>query len=365
MIWFQYLTFFFASFVVSWVISRRLPARFSELGIVDKKSLPRKIPTAGGIAIAVSFILVVAISVFFYPEGIGDTYQRVTGLIVAAMVIALLGLYDDLYHASPAVKLLVQIIAAVILVASGLGMEKLTNPFAHVSTNPGSSVLLGTWGNLLLVGWILLLTNAVNIIDGLDGLASGICLISAMTMFTISHIFGETTLAALSLILVGSIFGFIGQNLPPAKIYLGDTGSLFLGFVLAAISITERRKGSVTVTLLVPVIVAAIPILDIFFSFFRRIFSWKNPFEGDELHTHHRLLSLGLSPEQINRMIYLVSIYLGINAGVLAFFPKETTIIVMILLAIGMLMAIEFIRSIPAKGGGKDKGKNIDKIVGE
>ena len=361
------MSFFFASFVTSWVLSRRLPARFTEMGIVDKKSLPRKIPTAGGLAIVISFILVVAISAFFYPEGIGETYKRLGGLLIAATLIALLGIYDDVYNATPVVKLLVQLLAATILVASGLGMERLTNPFsATIVTNiPESSVTLGIWGNVILVLWIVLLTNAVNIIDGLDGLASGICLISAMTMFTISHIFGETTLAALSIILVGAIFGFIGQNLPPAKIYLGDTGSLFLGFVLAAISITERRKGSVTVTLLVPVIVAAIPILDIFFSFFRRIYERKNPFVGDELHTHHRLLSLGLNAEQINRMIYLVSIYLGINAGVLAFFPKETTIIVMILLAIGMLMAIEFIRSIPAKVDDKSKGKNIDKIIGE
>jgi UDP-GlcNAc:undecaprenyl-phosphate GlcNAc-1-phosphate transferase len=350
MIWFQYAVFFVTSFVVSWVVSTRITKRFEAAGIVDLKSLPdKRIPTAGGTAIAVSFLLVVGISTLFYPEGMHTTTKTLVGLLVASLMIAGLGFYDDVKGARPLIKLAVQVLAASILVYAGLAMEEVTNPFSFNMTGWGESFELGSSGNLILIAWIVVLTNAVNVIDGLDGLAAGICLISAVTMFAISHIFGEVTLAALSIVLAGSIFGFIRLNLPPAKIYLGDTGSLFLGFVLAAIAVTERRKGSVTITLLVPVLVAAVPVIDIIYAFFRRLINRKNPFKGDTLHIHHRLVAFGLTPEQVNRMIFLLCVYLGINAGVLAFFSKETTIIVMLLLTVGLILAIEFLRSLPVK----------------
>jgi UDP-GlcNAc:undecaprenyl-phosphate GlcNAc-1-phosphate transferase len=356
MIWFQYAVFFVTSFVVSWVVSTRITARFGEAGIVDLKSLPdKRIPTAGGIAIAFSFLLVVGVSTIFYPEGMQTTTKTLIGLLIASFMIAGLGFYDDVRGVRPILKIAVQLVAASILVFAGLAMEEVTNPFSFNMTGWGESFALGGSGNLILIAWIVVLTNAVNVIDGLDGLAAGICVISAVTMFAISHIFGEVTLASLSIVLAGSIFGFIRLNLPPAKIYLGDTGSLFLGFVLAAIALTERRKGSVTITLLVPVIVAAVPLIDIGFAFFRRLIDRKNPFKGDMQHIHHRLVAFGLSPEQVNRMIFLLCAYLGINAGVLAFFSKETTIIVLILLTVGLILAIEFLRSLPVKEPVKEK----------
>lgn len=339
MIWVEYAFFFSAAFGMAWLISRRLPQWLLAKDIVDKKSLPEKRPTAGGLAIAAPFLMVLGVAAFFNPLIMNSTQKPLIGFFCAAFIVAALGLYDDLRGASPALKLAVQAIAALTLIAMGVEMGPVTNPFA----NPFS---LGAWGNVILVAWVLALTNAINLIDGVDGLAGGISLISAITLFVIAHAFGENTLAALSVTLAGAIFGFIRFNLPPAKVFLGDTGSLFLGFALAAMSVMERRKGSVTVSLLLPVVILAIPLIDAGLAFFRRVGRGQNPLNGDREHLHHRLQALGLTDTQVNQMMYLICIYLGITAGVLAFLPKETAMVVLVLLAIGILLGLELLRTI-------------------
>ncbi len=339
MIWFEYISFFAAAFIMSFIISGRLPDILERYSVYDRKSLPRKVLTSGGAAIAVSFITVVVIATVFNSPVFNLAPQMMLSLCVASALVASMGFWDDTKGLSAVAKLAIQAVAALILIGSGLQMGEITNPFA-------GSVSTGLLGNFILVVWILAITNAVNLIDGIDGLAGGISLISAFTLFIISHIFGEHTLSLLSLVLAGGIVGFIRFNLPPAKIYLGDTGSLFLGFALAAISLTERRKGSVTITLLVPLLVLAVPLIDTIMAFFRRMLSGKNPLKGDTMHIHHRLLKLGLSAKQINLMLYMFTVYLSLVAGVMAFFPKETTMVVVILLAVGILMGLEFLNSL-------------------
>lgn len=352
MIWIEYIVFFVSTFCISWILSRRLPALSERFGVFDQKSFPQKVPTAGGMAIAVSFFLVVGVTAMFNPAALNASPRILLGLCVASAIVALMGFFDDFKGVSVGFKFAVQTLAALILIGTGLQMGSITNPFSWPLSTPFDP---GIWGNLVLIVWILVITNAVNLIDGIDGLAAGICLISAVVLFTISHMFGEYSLSLLSVVLVGALFGFIRWNLPPAKIYLGDTGSLFLGFILAAIALTERRKGSVTVTLLVPLIILAVPLIDTGLAFFRRLLSGQSPFKGDRLHIHHRLLKLGLSPVQVNLMLYLFSIYLGLVAGAMAFFPKETAMVVLILLAIGILMGFEFLGSLERerRGGGE------------
>ncbi len=337
--WLSYTMLFTAGILGAAFLTGRLPAFLAHKGFFDQKSLPRQRLTGGGIAIIIPFLAVLGAAVIFNPL-LFNVERRQLGFLFAALaIIAGLGLYDDRKGASPALKITVQTLAALIFMAGGQSLGFITNPFHN-------TIAIGAWGAVPLILWILAITNAMNLIDGIDGLAAGIALISAITLFTISHIFGENTLASFAALLAGCIFGFIRSNLPPAKLFLGDTGSLFLGFALAAVSVIERRKGSVTLTLLVPMVILAIPLLDAVLAFFRRALRGQNPMKGDSGHLHHRLRRLGLSDTQIDMMLYLFSAYLAITAGVLAFFPKETAMVVLILLAIGIFMALQILRAI-------------------
>ena len=338
--WLSYALLFASGVLGAAFIAGRLPAFLERNGFFDQKSLPERRLTAGGIAIIIPFLAVLGAAVIFNPLAFNAERGQLGFLFAALAIIALLGLYDDRKGASPALKIAVQAAAALIFMAGGgQSLGFITSPL-H------SAVAVGAWGAVPLVIWILAITNAMNLIDGIDGLAAGIALISAVTLFAISHIFGENTLASFAALLAGCIFGFIRLNLPPAKLFLGDTGSLFLGFTLAAASVMERRKGSVTLTLLVPMVVLAIPLVDAALAFLRRALRGQNPMRGDSGHIHHRLRRLGLSDTQIDMMLYLFSTYLAITAGVLAFFPKETAMVVLILLAIGIFIALEILRAI-------------------
>lgn len=337
--WLSYAMLFAAGILGAAFLAGRLPAFLERNGFFDQKSLPQRRLTAGGIAIIIPFLAVLGAAALFNPLAFSAGRGQLGFLFAALAIIAALGLYDDRKGAPPALKIAVQTAAALVFMAGGQSLDFITNPFQ-------SEVAVGAWGAVPLVIWILAVTNAMNLIDGIDGLAAGIALISAVTLFAISHIFGENTLASFAALLAGCIFGFIRMNLPPAKLFLGDTGSLFLGFALAAASVMERRKGSVTLTLLVPMVILAIPLLDAVLAFFRRAVRGQNPMRGDSGHIHHRLRRLGLSDTQIDMMLYLFSAYLAITAGVLAFFPKETAMVVLILLAIGIFIALEILRAI-------------------
>lgn len=350
-VWIYYAVYFGAALMVSWIISPRLPDALAGFGLFDKKSLPIKKPTAGGVAIAIPALTLVAITAIINPEFLDGGQGRLFGFLAGAVIITALGLYDDKRGASPIVKLAVQGAAGVVLVASGIRMGEITNPFA-------SPFEPGAWGDVILIAWIIVITNAVNLIDGIDGLASGICLISSFTLFVVAHLFGETLLACMAILLAGSLLGFIRLNLPPAKVFLGDTGSMLLGFMLAAMSVLDRRKGTVTVTLLVPLIAMAVPLIDSALAVMRRAACGQNPLKGDTQHIHHRLLKLGFTPVQVNYIIYLFTVYLGIIAGVLAFFPKETAMVVLFLLAVGILLGLELLRYIEMDKNGKGINKD-------
>jgi len=349
--WLYYAVYFGAALSVSWLISQRLPDVLGRMSLYDKKSLPEKKPTAGGVAIAIPVLTLVAITAIVNPEFIDGGQGRLFGFLAGAAIITALGLYDDARGTSPIIKLAVQAAAGAVLVASGIRMGEITNPFA-------SPFEPGAWGDVVLIVWIIVITNAVNLIDGIDGLASGICLISSFTLFVIAHLFGETLLACMAILLAGSLLGFIRLNLPPARVYLGDTGSMLLGFILAAMSLLDRRKGTVTVTLLVPLIAMAVPLIDSALAVMRRAARGQNPMKGDTQHIHHRLIKLGFTPVQVNYIIYLFTVYLGITAGVLAFFPKETAMAVLFLLAVGVFLGLVLLRYIEmdknGKGGKKD-----------
>lgn len=294
----------------------------------EHKIHPEPMPTMGGIVIITAFFLCLWGYYFFEERGeIQFTYLM--GLTLASIIIVALGIYDDLYGCKASKKLAVQLVAALVLYQFGFFIKEITNPFDN-------SFYLGFLKLPLTILWMLLIINAINLVDGIDGLASGVVLISGSSLFFISLNHQEYSAAIIALILVGAIAGFLRYNLPPAKIFLGDTGSMFLGLVMAAISLLENRKGTVTITLLLPIIALGFPILDTIYAFFRRVLRRMNPFQGDTGHLHHNLLHLGLNNRKTVLVIYLFCVYLGFSAYIVSLLPKQYALLILLVLAIAI-----------------------------
>ena len=286
--------------------------RFAELiGAVDQPSERRintvPIPRMGGLAIFLGFVLT---ALLFVPLS-----TQVTGILLGAVIIAVMGAVDDIVSLNPWVKLLGQIVAAVVVIRCGVVFDAISNP------NPLSEVTtieIGWLSVPLTVLWIVACTNAVNLIDGLDGLAVGVSAISSLTMLVVSLIVSEPTVSLLLAALTGACLGFMPYNLNPAKIFMGDVGSQLLGFVLSTVSILGLFKLHAIITFVVPFLALALPLADTTFAFFRRILRGQSPFHPDRGHLHHRLLDMGLSQKQAVALMYGISAVLGLSAVLMA-----------------------------------------------
>ncbi|MBR0198617.1 MAG: undecaprenyl/decaprenyl-phosphate alpha-N-acetylglucosaminyl 1-phosphate transferase [Oscillospiraceae bacterium] len=282
--------------------------RFAELiGAVDQPSERRinkvPIPRMGGLAIFLGFVLT---ALLFVPMS-----TQVTGILLGAVIIAVMGAVDDIVSLNPWIKLLGQIVAAVVVIRCGVVFDAISNP------NPLSEVAFIEIGWLsvpLTVLWIVACTNAVNLIDGLDGLAVGVSAISSLTMLVVSLIVSDPAVSLLLAALTGACLGFMPYNLNPAKIFMGDVGSQLLGFVLSTVSILGLFKMHAIITFVVPFLALALPLTDTTFAFFRRILRGQSPFHPDRGHLHHRLLDMGLNQKQAVALMYGISALLGIAA---------------------------------------------------
>ncbi len=270
------------------------------------------IPRMGGLAIFFGFVLSVILFLpFLGEEGLDP---QVRGMLLGAVVIVVLGIFDDIYALPALPKLIVQIVAAIIAVASGNLIEVISNPNIF-SADPYWE--LGWLSYPVTVIWIVAVTNAVNLIDGLDGLACGVSTISSMTMLVIALAMAEPQVAILMAALAGGCLGFLPYNLNPAKIFMGDTGSTFLGFVLGVVSIQGLFKYYMLISFVVPFLMLGLPIFDTCFAFIRRIAHGQSPMHADRSHIHHRLIDMGLSQKQAVAVLYVISAILGLSAVVL------------------------------------------------
>ena len=258
------------------------------------------VPRLGGIAIFAGFAIAVAI-------WLGLESPVVRGTLVGGFLIMLLGLIDDLRPMSAKVKFLFQLAAALVLVLYGVKIEWLTNPL-------GGYIYLGNWGLPLTIFWVVAMVNVVNLIDGLDGLAAGVSSIAALTLLFVALQEGQTTVVFLSAALAGATLGFLPFNFNPARIFMGDSGALFLGYVLAAVSIEGAIKSAAAVGLAVPVLALGLPIADTFFAIMRRSRNGRPVYRADKGHLHHRLLALGLNHRQTVVIMYCISGFLGMSA---------------------------------------------------
>jgi len=277
-------------------------------GIVDmpneRKVHKDPIPRLGGVAIWLCTILTFGILVLVnwdYPFGNG-----LSGILLGGSIMFLLGLVDDLYDLSPKFKLVVQVGAALIAFLLGVKIEILFNPF-------GGAVALGFLSLPVTLIWLVGISNAMNFIDGVDGLAGGVSTICAITLCVVAIYTNQPISALIASIIAGSMMGFLVFNFHPARIFMGDSGALFAGFALAGLSVTGVLK-SVTATMLLPVLILAVPILDISFSVLRRLYKGSNPLKADAEHIHHKLLKAGFSHNRTAASLYIVCA----SAGALA-----------------------------------------------
>ena len=264
------------------------------------------IPRMGGLAIFFGFILSVLIFIPLTPE--------LRGMLLGSVVIVILGILDDIFALPALPKFFVQIGAALIAVLAGNRIDFLSNP------NIFSQDLFWELGLLavpITVFWIVGITNAVNLIDGLDGLACGVSTISSMTLLVIALVMEEPDVAILMGALSGACIGFLPYNLNPAKIFMGDTGSTFLGFILAVVSIQGLFKFYAIISFAVPFLMLGLPIFDTCFAILRRVSHGQSPMSPDRGHIHHRLIDMGFSQKQAVAVLYIISAILGLSAVVL------------------------------------------------
>ena len=284
------------------------------------------IPRMGGLAIFFGFILSVLIFQTLTPS--------LRGMLLGSVIIVVLGILDDIYALPALPKFLVQIVAALVAVLEGNRNEFLSNPNIF-SKEPFWE--LGWLSIPISVLWIVAITNSVNLIDGLDGLACGVSTISSMTLLVIALIVSEPDVAILMAALAGACIGFLPYNLNPAKIFMGDTGSTFLGFILATVSIQGLFKFYAIISFAVPFLMLGLPIFDTCFAILRRVAKGQSPMSPDRGHIHHRLIDMGFSQKQAVAVLYIISAILGLSAVVLT--------------TIGVVRAMLFLMALCVAGG--------------
>jgi UDP-GlcNAc:undecaprenyl-phosphate/decaprenyl-phosphate GlcNAc-1-phosphate transferase len=336
-----YLTCFVIAALLSLLLTRSVRKLAIARGWVKTPELDRHVhtkpvPRLGGVAIFVSFMAVCA-AVLMVPRWFGFPFvlpvMKAFGILAPALIIFLLGLYDDLHSIGPYGKFGIQAIAAVLLYLGGFGIHQLDLLSA-------GRILQTAIGLPLTVAWVLLITNAFNLIDGLDGLAAGSALFSTVVVLAVSLLIPNPMVTCLSIVLAGTILGFLRFNFHPASIFLGDSGSLFIGFMLSALALAGSQKAPTMVAVAIPVVSLGLPILDVALSVVRRFLSGKPLFVGDNDHIHHKLLKRGLSQRKAVLILYsatagfaFLSLFLMHNAGMIG--------LVLLITGIGIWLGVQ------------------------
>ncbi len=264
------------------------------------------IPRLGGLAIFIAFLFSVII--------FADIDRQMQGILLGSVMIVILGVLDDIMTLKALPKFLVQIAAAGVVVYHGCTIQFISNPNVFSAT---SYINLGWVSVPLTIIWIVAITNAVNFIDGLDGLAVGVSAISTASLLVIALMVAEMNISIILAALLGACVGFIPYNKNPAKIFMGDTGATFLGFILAVLSVQGLFKLYAIISFAVPFLILGIPIFDICFAFLRRIAKGQNPMVADRGHVHHRLIDMGFNQKQAVAISYMLTAILGLAAVLL------------------------------------------------
>jgi len=339
-----YLGIFAASLLLSFALTKYVRDVAGARGWVAAPALDRHLhvrplPRLGGVAIFISFLLSLTLALLLSrlrPSlGLGfPAFRSLWSILLPGLVVFLLGVRDDIRPVSPYVKFAVQGIAGAMLFAFGLRILDLPVLFGHHHFS---------WflGLPLTILWVLAITNAFNLIDGLDGLAAGSALFSTLVVFVISMFSRSPLISLMALALAGSILGFLRFNFNPATIFLGDCGSLFIGFMLSALALRGAQKAPTIVAVAIPVVSFGLPILETGLSILRRFIGGRPVFTADREHIHHRLLAIGLSHRQVVVVLYAVSAVFALLSLFLLWPTGSTLGLVLAVLGTGIWLGVQ------------------------
>ena len=325
--WGDIVIAFLLAFITAFVITphtMRLAKRVGAIDIPNDRRVNKKpMPRLGGLAVISGFLVsIIYLLITTSLEGKinlfdeEDYYLKLTGFFIGIVILGIVCYIDDVKGIPSYAKLAAQIVAAIIVVAFGIKIEDISIPFIESKIEIG-----GVFSYILTVCWIIGITNAINLIDGLDGLSSGVTLISCLSLLMVFALNGSPLIAIILITaLAGAIVGFLPFNFSPAKTFIGDTGSNFMGFSLAIISILGVAKTYTALVLIAPIIILAMPIFDTLFAIFRRIIkgkSLKAVFKPDKGHIHHKLMAKGYTQKQAVLIMYGITAILGMFAVIL------------------------------------------------
>ncbi len=338
------------AFVASILLTPVVKALAFKVGAVDRpnyrKVHARIMPRLGGLAIFGSFLVGYFV---LHPEDSTATY-----IILGAVMIIITGVLDDMFEITAKAKLLGQFIAAGIVIYGGLQIDFINLPF-------GGQLDFGYFSIPLTILWIVGITNAINLIDGLDGLAAGVSTIALVTLAGMAFLLSDMFVFAMAAILAASCVGFLFYNFHPAKIFMGDSGSLFLGYMIGVLALLGFKNVTV-ISLIIPIIMLGVPISDTFFAIVRR-YRLKQPLSApDKSHLHHCLLNVGFTHRQTVLIIYALASMFGLAALIFS----QATLWGAILLIAVMLVAIElFVEAVGLAGKNYKPLINFVKMIGK
>jgi len=329
-----YIYGFFMAMLLAFLVTPFVMKLAWKIGAIDVPGDARRVhkkpmPRLGGLAIYIAFIMAGLITLPLKSPS-------VKGILLGSTIIVIIGILDDIYDLPAKVKLVGQIAAAGILVLFGTKVNLITNPL-------GGMFVLGKLAIPATLFWVVGITNTLNFIDGLDGLAAGVAAIAAFTMMLVNLSLEQASGTLVMALLAGAAIGFLPYNFNPAKIFMGDTGAMFLGFVLAAQAIEGAVKSATAMALIIPILALGLPIFDTAYAILRRFVNGKPLMQADKGHVHHRLLAIGLSQKQAVVYMYLISISLGICSVVLARLGMKQGIIAFALVISMLLISVRYI----------------------
>jgi UDP-GlcNAc:undecaprenyl-phosphate GlcNAc-1-phosphate transferase len=331
---------FFAGIAFTWLI-RNLAIRWKlyDEPAGGRKIHQRPIPRLGGIAVALACFLPI-IGLAIWSNDISTALFSEPGLLIALTVggalVLTLGIYDDLKGSGALIKLIGQVTAAMVVFHAGIQINVISVPFM-------SPLVLGVWAFPVTIFWIVLVTNALNLIDGLDGLAAGVAVLAGTTLFVMSLVEGNVVGALLLVSMVGATLGFLRFNWNPASIFLGDTGSLFLGFLLALVSAHSSQKSFALFSIVAAFVALALPIFDLSMAVVRRYLTGKPMFSADQYHVHHLLLRKGLSQRQTAILLLGGASLLGMASLVFIYASDKISALTILVLVMLIGVAIRFL----------------------
>ena len=335
---FIYIAIIFAAFALSCALTPLMRRFATRVGIVDRPDGKRKlqrdpVPYLGGVAIVVAFLVAATATLV----ALGEVTKLFAVTVIGTILMCALGLVDDIIDMKPYLKFGGQVLIATLTVVFGGAIEYITLF--------GKYIPLGVLSAPLTVLWIVLVVNAVNMIDGLDGLACGISAFSLMAMFVSSLVNGNIVSAVVCCALCGAALGFLPYNLTPASIFMGDSGAMSLGYVMATVSVFGLAKGPALISVVIPALVLAVPVTDAVRLFFERLFKRRNPFSSDRSHIHHKLIDMGMTPRGAVLTLYLISSAFAVSAVLYIKYRLAAFIIAGV--AFSLMLCLRFMPKLP------------------